>query len=197
MAKQYDALDARLRSFIGRQRIFFTASAAPMSGDGSGGEVSRVNVSPRPTDCLRVLSDNAVCYLDRTGSGNETAAHARAGGNTTVMFCAVEGPPLILRLYGVATIHPHGTPDYDALFAMHYDEEPLGTRQIVRLDFDLVQTSCGYGVPLFAYEGERPSMDNWAEQKIEENGPTALKDYRREKNARSIDGLPTWIAEEA
>ena len=186
MAKQYATLDEKHRDFIARQHIFFTASAAP-TADG----LSRVNVSPRPTDCLRVLGDNAVCYLDRTGSGNETAAHARAGGNATIMFCAVDGPPLILRLYGRATVLPEGSADYGRLLADEFDgAESLGARQIVRLDFDLVQTSCGYGVPLFDYGGERTSMDNWAVKKMEGEG---LEAYRRRENAVSLDGLETGI----
>ena len=192
MAKQFKALDDRHRAFIQRQRIFFTASAAPFDGG-----VTHVNVSPRPTDCLRVLADDAVCYLDRTGSGNETAAHARAGGNATFMFCAVEGPPLILRLYGKTRILLHGTDGYGHILDAHYAGEPLGARQIVRLDLDLVQTSCGFGVPLFAYEGERSSMDVWARKQIEAEGPDALEDYRRENNVRSIDGLPSGMFDEA
>ena len=181
MAKQYPTLGEKHRDLIARQHIFFTASAAPVE---SG--LSRVNVSPRPTDCLRVLSENAVCYLDRTGSGNETAAHARAGGNATIMFCAMEGPPLILRLYGRAHVLPHGSAAYGELLAL-YGSEPLGARQIVRLEVNLVQTSCGFGVPLFAYEGERPSMDLWAVKKEEGEG---LEAYRARENAHSLDGLP-------
>lgn len=190
MAKQFPTLEAAHRDFIARQRIFFVASAAP-TPDG----LSRVNVSPRPTDCLRVLGDNAVAYLDRTGSGNETAAHARAGGATTVMFCAVEGPPLILRLYGRADVLPAGSDAYAACLADAFDgEEPLGARQIVRIAFDLVQTSCGYGVPLFDYGGERPSMDNWAVQKEAGEGLAA---YRARENAVSLDGLDTGLGVEA
>lgn len=181
MAKQFASLDDRLRDFIARQHIFFTASAT--------GE-SRVNVSPRETLCLRVISPNAAIYLDRTGSGNETSAHMKADGRLTIMFCAVEGPPMILRLYGRGRIIHRETAEYDDLLQTHYDgKEPLGARQIVRLDFDLVQTSCGFGVPLFDYQGERPSMDQWANAK----GPDGIQDYWREKNILSMDGLPTGL----
>ena len=127
MAKDYPALNAHQRDFIARQHIFFTASAAAGS---------RINLSPRSTDLFRVLSDNAACYLDRTGSGNETAAHLRADGRLTIMFCAVEGPPLILRLYGRGQTIARGGAQYATLLAEHYgNTEPLGARQIVRIDF--------------------------------------------------------------
>ncbi|MBB3612866.1 pyridoxamine 5'-phosphate oxidase family protein [Rhizobium sp. BK602] len=181
MAKQFASLDDRLRDFIARQHIFFTASAA---------RDSRVNVSPRETLCLRIISPNAAIYLDRTGSGNETSAHMKADGRLTIMFCAVEGPPMILRLYGRGRIIHRETAEYRELLHAHYDDkEPLGARQIVRLDFDLVQTSCGFGVPLFSYEGERPSMDQWANAK----GPDGIQEYWREKNVVSMDGLPTGL----
>ncbi|NLR98488.1 pyridoxamine 5'-phosphate oxidase family protein [Rhizobium sp. P38BS-XIX] len=181
MAKQFPSIDDRLRDFIARQHIFFTASATADS---------RVNVSPRETLCLRVLSPNTAIYLDRTGSGNETSAHMKADGRLTIMFCAVAGPPMILRLYGHGrTIH-RSSPEYHALLRDHYaGEEPLGARQIVHLDIDLVQTSCGFGVPLFAYEGERQSLDQWTAAK----GPEGIEEYRREKNAFSMDGLPTGM----
>ncbi|WP_374624553.1 pyridoxamine 5'-phosphate oxidase family protein [Devosia sp.] len=183
MAKDYPALNAHQRDFIARQHIFFTASAAAGS---------RINLSPRSTDLFRVLSDNAACYLDRTGSGNETAAHLRADGRLTIMFCAVEGPPLILRLYGRGQTIARGGAQYATLLAEHYgNTEPLGARQIVRIDFDLVKTSCGYGVPLLAYEGERDTMDRWAEAK----GADGLAAYQREKNLLSMDGLPTGLGE--
>lgn len=183
MARQYRQLERQHHDFIQRQRMFFTASAAR---DG------RVNVSPRSTDLFRVLDDNAVLYLDRTGSGNETAAHVRATGRLTIMFCAVEGPPLILRLYGMGRVIQRGGDDYAALLRQRFDDrEPLGARQMIRLDFDLVQTSCGYGVPLFDYAGERPQMDAWAEAK----GVDGIEAYWHEKNVVSMDGLPTGLFE--
>jgi hypothetical protein len=135
MAKDYPALTAHHREFIARQHIFFTASAAAGT---------RINLSPRSTDMLRVVGDNAVVYLDRTGSGNETAAHLKADGRLTIMMCAVEGPPLILRLYGRGRAIQRGSEEYAALLAQEFgNSEPLGARQMVRLDFDLVKTSCG------------------------------------------------------
>jgi pyridoxamine 5'-phosphate oxidase-like protein len=183
MAKQLPHIDAGCRDFIARQRIFFTASAA---------QGARVNLSPRGTDAFAVLDDRTVAYLDRTGSGNETAAHLKADGRLTVMFCAFAGPPNILRLYGKGEVLSRGSERYRALLSAAFgDKEPAGARQIVLLRVDRVQTSCGYGVPLFDYRGERPSLDNWARAKGEEG----LEAYRREKNAVSIDGLPTGLFE--
>ncbi|HEX6496814.1 MAG TPA: pyridoxamine 5'-phosphate oxidase family protein [Acidobacteriaceae bacterium] len=184
MAKQFASMTPAHREFIARQQIFFTASATA---------ASRVNVSPRPTDALRVLDERTVAYLDLTGSGSETAAHLRADGRITLMFCAFDEPPSILRLYGQGTSLIRHTSDYSALLASAFDnQEPPGARQIVRIDIDLVQTSCGYGVPLFDYVGERATLRRWAEHK----GEAGLDEYRREKNASSIDGLPTGLAEE-
>ena len=141
----------------------------------------------------RILTANRVVYLDRTGSGNETAAHLKADGRLTIMFCAFEGPPNILRLYGRGHAVHRGTDEYRWLLAEHYDgNEPLGTRQFIVLDVDLVQTSCGYGVPFMEYRGERPSMDNWSEKK----GAEGLAAYQREKNVTSMDGLPTGLFED-
>ena len=151
MAKQFPGLEEHHHRFIVAQHMFFTASAAA-----SG----HVNVTPRSTDMFRVLSDNAVMYLDRTGSGNETAAHLKVDGRLTIMFCAVAGPPLIMRLYGRGRVIHRDSPEYaDRLQHLYDDVSPLGARQMIHLDFDLVQTSCGYGVPLFEYQDERPQMD--------------------------------------
>jgi hypothetical protein len=181
VAKQFPRIEPLQRDFILRQRIFFTASAA---ADG------RVNVSPRGTDALRVLGTNSVAYLDLTGSGNETAAHLRASGRLTIMFCAFEGPPMILRLYGHGRVLPRGGLEYAQLLAAEFgNTEPLGARQMVLLDIELVQTSCGYGVPLFDYHGERDTLTRWAEAK----GRDGVETYQREKNTHSIDGLPTGL----
>lgn len=181
MAKDYPALTAHHRDFIARQHIFFTASAAAGT---------RINLSPRSTDMLRVIGDNAVVYLDRTGSGNETAAHLRADGRLTIMMCAVEGPPLILRLYGQGRAIRRGSVEYAGLLAQEFgNSEPLGARQMIRLDFDLVKTSCGYGVPFHDYKGERETMDKWADAK----GQDGIEAYWHEKNLESMDGLPTGL----
>jgi hypothetical protein len=183
MAKQFQSIEPYHQQFILQQRIFFTASAA---------QEGRVNVSPKNGEAFRILSANRVAYLDQTGSGNETAAHLRANGRLTIMFCAFAGPPLILRLYGRGQALPRGGSAYrEALASWFENVEAPGSRQIVVLDVDLVQTSCGYGVPLFEFVEERPTLKRWAEAKGEEG----LEEYRRAKNGFSIDGLPTGLLE--
>lgn len=187
MAKQFDRIDQGFADFIRAQKIFFAASAA---------EGTRVNLSPRGTDHFRILGPNAVVWLDLTGSGNETAAHLRADGRLTVMFCAFEGAPRILRLYGRGRVIRRGSAEYAEILAAEFaGVEPAGARQMIRLDADLVQTSCGYAVPFFDHVGPRDGLDRWARMKTAEE----LDAYRREKNAVSMDGLPTGIlaAEEA
>ena len=184
MSEQFPALTQAHRDFIARQHMFFTGSAAAEG---------RVNVSPKGLGGFRVLGDNQVCYLDLTGSGNEAAAHSLADGRLTIMFCAFEGPPLIMRLYGKSRIARRSGEDYARLLADHFaGEEPPGARHIVILDIELVQTSCGYGVPNYEYKRERPALINWAEHAGEEG----LDAYRRAKNIRSIDGFPTGMFED-
>lgn len=183
MGKFFFSIEPTHRNFIERQHIFFNASAAAEG---------RVNLSPRDRKSLRILDDHTAVWLDLTGSGNETAAHLRADGRLTLMFCSFDCAPLILRLYGKGrTIH-RGSEEYAALLAAHYDNlEPVGARQITLLDVDLVQTSCGFNVPFYKYTGERDTLARWAEKK----GPEGLKAYWREKNTCSLDGLSTGLAE--
>ncbi|MGE0280153.1 MAG: pyridoxamine 5'-phosphate oxidase family protein [Rhizobiaceae bacterium] len=181
MAKQFPSIDDAIQRFIERQHIFFTASAAVGA---------RVNISPRSTSDFRVLGPQSVCYLDLTGSGNETAAHLIADGRLTIMLCAFDGPPKILRLYGQGVSHRHDSARFGELLADHFGGyAPLGTRKIVELHIEIVQTSCGYGVPEFDYVGERSVLDDWAEKK----GEDGIQAYWREKNVVSMDGLPTGL----
>lgn len=180
MAKQYDSLDDKLNDFILRQKIFFTASAT---------EYSKVNVSPREASSFRLIDPFRVMYLDRTGSGNETAAHMLADGRLTIMFCAFEGPPQILRLYGKGRIVKWSEDEFQNLVSEYYDSAPLGTRQLVLLNIEYVQTSCGFGVPQFNFEGERTTLEKWHNNK----GVDGIREYWREKNLTSIDGLPTGL----
>lgn len=181
MAKQFPALDPAHADFIARQKIFFAASATAES---------RINISPREASAVRVLGPNAICYLDQTGSGAETAAHLLADGRLTLMFCSFEKDPLILRLYGEGRSHLRGSAAYEALLAEAFGgEESPGARQIVVLDIAMVQTSCGYGVPFFEFVSERKQLKTWAGA----IGPDGVAEYRARKNAVSIDGLPTGM----
>lgn len=190
MAKVFDRIDARLREWIGRQSMFFVATA-PLAGDG------HVNVSPKgPIGTLSVLDDHTVAYLDMYGSGAETVAHIRENGRVVVMLCAFEGPPRILRLHGRGEVVPAGEERFDELLERAAFEAPHpvaeAQRAIIVVAVERVADSCGYGVPLMAYEGERPHMRAAAEKKLRVGGPAAFEQYLAEKNARSIDGLPAF-----
>lgn len=180
MAKFHPEINERLSEFIQRQRIFFTASA-PAEG--------RVNVSPKGLDTFRILGPRCVGYLDVTGSGNETAAHLLENGRITFMFCAFDGPPLILRLYARGRSVRPDHPEWSILRPL-FGPPMAGERQLIIADIDVVQTSCGFGVPLYDFKEERTQLLDWAEQK----GTDGLKAYRAEKNMRSIDGHATGWA---
>jgi len=183
MAQFFTALNPDLREFIAKQHMFFTASS-PAGSEG------RVNLSPKGMDTFRVLSDNEVAYLDLTGSGNETAAHLRENGRITLMFCAFADKPLILRLYGRGeAIHPRDAAWNELV--PHFHELP-GQRQIVRVRIESVQTSCGFAVPLYVFEGHRDLLTKWAEKK----GDDGIREYWAKKNTKSIDGLPTGLLAE-
>jgi Pyridoxamine 5'-phosphate oxidase len=169
-------LDEPLIDWIGKQHVFFVATAPSDGG--------HVNLSPKGHDALRVLDGTTVAYLDLTGSGAETIAHTRENGRLTIMLCAFEGPPRILRLYGQAQAHPLGSPRYAELIDRF--EAIVGARAIVELAIERVQTSCGYSIPFMDYREERPTLQQWAARK----GHDGLRGYWAEKNAESIDGLP-------
>lgn len=181
MAKFFDALAAHHLDFIHRQHMFFTGTAP---------EAGRINVSPKGMDSFRILSDKEVAYLDLTGSGNETAAHLRQNGRITLMFCSVDQDPLILRIYGQGTTIRPTCERWDELIP-RFPALP-GIRQIISVAVDSVQTSCGYSVPLFDYQGERETLSRWADKK----GPEGIRQYWRDKNVHSIDGLPTGLLDE-
>lgn len=178
MGKQYASIPDAIQQFIEAQKIYFVGTATADS---------RVNLSPKGMDSLRVLDANRVVWLNVTGSGNETAAHVQVLPRMTLMFAAFEGDPVILRLYGTARVIHQNDPDWDALFALF---PPIpGARQIFDLRVDLVQTSCGMGVPFFDYAGERNQLDQWALKK----GEAGIKAYWEKKNQLSLDGAPTHI----
>ena len=178
MAQRFTEIKTSLREFIQQQKIFFVATAA---ADG------RVNVSPKGMDSLRVLDGRRVAWLNVTGSGNESAAHVLESPRMTLMFCAFDGSPLILRVYGTARVIHLGEPGWAELYGSF---TPLpGARQIFDLAVDLVQTSCGMAVPFFDYAGERAELNAWAGKK----GEAGRRDYWAERNRASIDGRDTGI----
>ena len=178
MGQQFDSISEKHRQFIEAQKIFFV---------GTADRFGRVNVSPKGLDSLRVLGSNQVIWLNLTGSGNETAPHVFNHDRMTLMFCSFDKNPLILRLYGRARAF-HGKEaewsHYISLFP--YDH---GSRQLFLVDVDLVQTSCGYGVPLYDFVGERTTLRDWSENK----GLEGIRAYWKEKNHTSIDGVGTRI----
>lgn len=176
MAKFFDALLPEHSAFIAKQKVFFVATQAP------GG---RINLSPKGLDSLRVLDGTTVAYVDLTGSGAETAAHLRVDPRMTIMLCSFSADAQILRLYGRGESIRPGDGRWAEL-APRFPEYP-GARQIVVLHADSVQTSCGAGLPLMGYAGERGTLTEWARKK----GEDGIAEYRRAKNAVSIDGLPT------
>ena len=180
MGKFHDSIQPAHKEFIEQQHIFFSATA-PLSADG------HINLSPKGLDCFRVLSENKVGYMDLISSGNETSAHTLENGRITFMFCSFEGAPNILRLYGKGFSVLPGS-EYWKQYAPDFTIYP-STRQLIIADIDLVQTSCGFGVPLYAYTGERNIHFEWAEKK----GADGLLEYVQKKNLKSLDGLPTNI----
>jgi hypothetical protein len=178
MAKFYSQLDAKLCEFIDEQKLFFTATA-PIEG--------RINLSPKGIDSFRCLDFNRVGYLDLTGSGNETAAHLQQNGRMTIMFCSFTDKPLILRLYGRGEVVLPQTEQWDRLIDRFTDLP--GKRQLILLHLESVQTSCGYGVPIYELQAERATLTDWALKK----GEAGVRAYQLQNNLVSIDGLPNHL----
>ena len=183
MAKVFDEIDDHLARWIGRQRMFFVATA-PLAAGG------HVNVSPKgPIETLRVLGPREVAYLDAHGSGTETIAHVRENGRIVVMLCAFEGPPKILRLHGRAeVVQPEDERFARLLDTCAFDDlgPPESRRSIIRVDVERIADSCGYGVPLMPHEADRHQLPEWGERR----GADGVVAYQAEKNAVSLDGLP-------
>jgi hypothetical protein len=178
MGKRYSEIPDKLKQFIEDQKVFFVGTATA-----SG----RVNISPKGMDSLRVLNASRVMWLNVTGSGNETSAHIQENPRMTIMFAALEGNPMILRIYGNAKVIHRNDPEWDNWVTLFM---PLpGARQIFDLAVDLVQTFCGMGVPFYDYVGEREQLNEWANKK----GDKGIKEYWKDKNQESIDGKPTHI----
>jgi hypothetical protein len=179
MGKEYAEITPELAAWIKAQPLFFVGTA-PLAASG------HVNVSPKGLDTLRILGPQRVAYLDLTGSGAETIAHVRENGRIVLMFCAFAGPPKIVRLHGKAKMLP-----VTSELREHFPDH-MGARAIVDVAVARVSDSCGYGVPKFGAPEPREALDMWTQKK----GAEGLAAYRRQKNARSIDGLPALAPED-
>jgi hypothetical protein len=177
MGKVYPAIDDRIEAFLRAQRLFFVATA-PLSRTG------HVNVSPKGLDSFAILDRETVAYLDLGGSGIETIAHLRENGRIVLMFCAFEGPPKIVRLHGRGEVVEVGEPGFEAL-AAHFPKY-AHARAVIRVRCTRISDSCGYGVPLFEFAGQRSQLLEWSDRK----GEAGIRQYREEHNRRSLDGLP-------
>jgi hypothetical protein len=181
MSARHEGITDDLARFIVKQPLFFVATA-PLAAGG------HVNLSPKGLDCFRMLSPQHVAYLDLTGSGNETSAHLAENGRITFMFCAFQGPPRILRLYGRGKTVLPGEDGWQSLRS-NFPGHP-GARQIIVADIHRVQTSCGFAVPLMDYVSQRDTLLDWADKK----GSDGVARYQREHNRASLDGLPAPLA---
>lgn len=184
MGKLYESIDGRLRDFVLAQRMFFVATAP--SGDGG-----HVNLSPKGmSGTFAVLGEHRVAYLDYHGSGAETIAHLRQNGRITLMFCAFEGPPKIVRLHGRGAAVEISDPRCADLLASFTAVPDLHwLRAVIMVDVERVSDSCGYAVPLMSYDGDRDLLVRWHSQRSADD----LADYRATRNAASIDGLPAFL----
>lgn len=178
MSKKFPNISTKHQEFIENQKIFFVGTAM---------REGTVNLSPKGLDSFRVLDAHTVVWMNLTGSGNETASHLLESNRMTIMFCAFEGAPLILRLYGTCKVfHPR-----DMEFEKYTELFPpdSGSRQIMLMKVDLVQTSCGYAVPLMEYQEDRSILSDWSRKQ----GPERISNYWEENNTISLDGHETHI----
>ncbi|CCL99970.1 uncharacterized protein FIBRA_01995 [Fibroporia radiculosa] len=199
MVKFYESIPPNLSKWIQAQEMFWVASAP-------AGPSGHVNVSPKGVrDTFRIEGPNKVWYEDFTGSGSETMAHLRENGRITIMFCAFEGAPRILRLWGTGYVHEFGTPEYDAIIPP--TKRRPGSRCVVVIDVKRVGTSCGTGVPHYTFVRQRPTMLDWcarlevADQTFDAEAPSdpdservvsekGMKAWWTKENSESLDGLP-------
>ncbi len=179
MGKQFSDISSTLQSFIKEQKVFFVGTAR---------NVGTVNISPKGMDTFRIINSKKIIWLNLTGSGNETAAHLIINNRMTLMFCSFGSSPMILRLYGKAKTYHERDSDFQTHISLF--PKQLGSRQIIEMDIDLVQTSCGFGVPIMEYKEERQQLKIWADNK----GVEGIKKYWEEKNSKSIDGFDTGIS---
>jgi len=179
MAEFFEEITDKHAAFIAEQPMFFTATACAEG---------RINLSPKGMDCFRVLSPTLCGYLDMTGSGNETAAHIKNDGRITIMFNSFSRNALIYRIYGRGRVVRPQHADFDELQA-RFPDLP-GARQIILIEVDSTQSSCGYAVPEMELKAERQTLKKYWEQKGDE-----LEAYHANRNSKSIDGFDTGIAD--
>lgn len=177
MGDVLEEITPELSQWLKEQKVFFVASA-PLSADG------HINASPKGGDAFRVLGPRHVAWLDITGSGAETIAHLRENGRIVLMFCAFSGAPRIVRLYGRGEVLREGCAEFAPLLDL-FPPHP-GTRSVIRVQVDRVSSSCGFGVPEYAYGKDREALSKWAQGK----GPDGIAAYWARKNTHSLDGLP-------
>ncbi|PHS64775.1 MAG: pyridoxamine 5'-phosphate oxidase [Flavobacterium sp.] len=173
MGKMLVEITKSLKTFIENQKMFFVGTAR---NEGS------VNISPKGMDTFRIINSNKIVWLNLTGSGNETAAHLQENNRMTILFCSFEEKPLILRLYGNASIYHESDSEYKehiSLFSKH-----IGARQIITMEVNAVQTSCGFAVPFMEFKEERSQLTSWSKKK----GKDGIQQYWKDKNSMSIDG---------
>lgn len=181
MGKIFESISGELKTWITEQKIFFV-STAPLSEEG------HINCSPKGGNTFRILGSQEVAYLDLTGSGIETIAHLQENGRILIMFCAMDGPPRIVRMHGKGEVIYPDNPSFPLLLTNF--TEQTGIRSIIRVRLTRISDSCGFGVPRYEYLGERDAMAKWLTTK----GEPALADYRSQKNKASIDKLPGYCA---
>ena len=184
MGRTYERIDARLSEWLLRQPVFFVATA-PLAGDG------HVNCSPKGNRReLVVVDDRSVAYLDQTGSGVETIAHLRENGRIVLMFCSFDGPPRIVRVHGQGRVVRPGEAGFEEIAGRFPGGGGDGVRSVIVVEAQRISDSCGYGVPLMAFEDHRTTLDEWAERK----GRPGVTEYWAEKNGASLDGLPGVVS---
>ncbi|MGI2030294.1 pyridoxamine 5'-phosphate oxidase family protein [Endozoicomonas acroporae] len=180
MGKQFEKLSIEQKKFISDQKMFFVGTAA---------STGKVNISPKGMDSFRVLDEKTVLWLNLTGSGNETSAHVQELPRMTIMFCAFTGKPEILRLYGKSEVLHKGNSKWSEYLELF--SSPIGARQLFILNIELVQSSCGFSVPLYEYQQDRKTLLKWAKNK----GQEGIEEYWNDRNQTSLDGKPTNIKE--
>jgi hypothetical protein len=187
MGRVHPHITPALREFIAAQHLFFVATA-PLAAEG------HVNVSPKGVDGTSLLVDeHTFAYLDITASGAETIAHLRENGRATVMFCAFDGKPDIVRLHGRGRVVQSDSPEFAGWMSRFEGvADSPAYRAVIVVDVTRVSSSCGFGVPFMEFAGERGMLVGYAERK----GAEGVRAYQRERNATSIDGLPALVPTE-